>query len=232
MNGLVLVDAPQGSQEWLQARVGVITASRFADAVDRLADKTDKKTGVVTRGAPSAKSVNYAATVAMERIFGAQVDEVFQNFAMRRGTELEPLAREAYEERTGNMVLESGVLLTPDRRFGYSTDGLVGHDGLIEIKCPLSPARVVEVWRDRNIDEWVHQVQGGLWLTGRKWCDLVVYDPRLAGIGRDLFRLRVQRDEAFIEALESDLIEFASRVDANVQALREAPIPEVEEVAA
>lgn len=231
MNGLILVDAPQGSPEWLQARVGVITASRFKDAVDRLADKKAKD-GTVTRGAPSAKSIQYAATVALERIFQAEVEDTFQNFAMRRGSELEPVAREAYEQRTGRMVLESGILLTPDYVFGYSTDGLVGNDGLLEIKCPLSPARIVEVWRDRNLDEWMHQIQGGLWLTGRKWCDLVVFDPRLASIGRDMFLMRVRRDEAFIEALESDLVEFASRVDANERALAESPIPEVEEVQA
>lgn len=231
MNGLVLVDAEQGSAEWLQARVGVITASRFRDAVDRLADKVDKKTEKVIRGAPSVKSVSYAAIVALERIFGAQVEDVFVNGAMRRGTELEPVARAAYEERHGRMVMECGLLTTADRRFGYSTDGLVGDDGLIEIKCPSSPARVLEVWRDRNVDEWMHQVQGGLWLTGRQWCDLVVFDPRLSAIGRDMFVLRVSRDESFIETLESDLVEFASRVDANERALRSAPVPEVEAVA-
>lgn len=232
MNGLLLIDAPQGSPEWLQARVGVITASRFRDAADRLADKVDKKTGEVTRGAPSSKAIQYAATVALERIAGAQVEDVFVNGAMRRGSELEPHARAAYETRTGHMVLEAGILLTPDRLFGYSTDGLVGDDGLIEIKCPASPARMVEVWRDRNVDEWLHQVQGGLWLTGRRWCDLIVYDPRLAAIGRDLFILRVQRDEAFIERLEADLVDFAARVAANEAALRDSPAPEVIQCAA
>lgn len=232
MSGLILVDAPQGSAEWLQARVGVITASCFKDAVDRLADKVDRKTGDVTRGAPSWKSTAYAARVALERICGAQVEETFVNGAMRRGTELEPVARAAYEERTGRMVLESGILLTEDRLFGYSTDGLVGDDGLIEIKCPASPARMFEVWRDRNVDDWMHQIQGGLWLTGRRWCDLVVYDPRLERVGRDMFVMRLERDEEFIERLEADLVEFAARVDANVRALMEAPLPELMEAAA
>lgn len=228
---LLLIDAPQGSPEWLKARAGVITASRFKDAVDRLADKKAKD-GTITRGAPSSKSIYYAAQVAMERIFGDQIEETFANFAMRRGSELEPGARAVYEERTGRVVLESGILLTEDRLFGYSTDGLVGTDGLVEIKCPLSPARMVEVWRDRNFDEWIHQIQGGLWLTGRLWCDLVVYDPRLAPIGRDLFLVRIQRDESFIEQLEADLLEFAERVTANELALRESPAPEIEEMQA
>lgn len=223
----ILIDAPQGSPEWLQARVGVITASRFRDAVDRLADKTDKKTGEITRGAPSSKSIAYAAQVAVERIFGGEVEKVFANWAMQRGTELEPQARFAYEERTGHMVLESGIVLTPDRRFGYSTDGLIGDHGLLEIKCPASCDRMIQVWRDREVSEWLHQIQGGMWITGRRWCDLVVYDPRLVTIGRDLFVLRIERNEDFIADLESDLMAFLGRVDANERALREAPVPDL-----
>lgn len=206
---MILVQCEQGSQEWHEARVGVITASRAADACDKL------KSGV-----PSSKALGYAAQVAMERVAGVACDDTFVNFAMRRGTELEPRARLAYEEETGQLVQEAGIALTDDRLFGYSTDGFVGADGMIEIKCPLSALKVVTMWKDHDLAEYRHQIQMGLWLTGRHWCDFIMYDPRLVTVGKELFVEHIERDEKFIEQMEADLVSFTKLVATYENALR------------
>lgn len=206
---MILVECEQGSDEWIAARTGVVTASRYRDAVDTLKS-----------GAPSAKSHTYAAQVAVEIVSGKPVDEGFVTWQMRRGVELEPLARMEYEAHTGHVVLESGVVLTDDRSFGYSTDGLIGSDGLIEIKSVVSAEKLIAMWRDADLSEYIHQIQGGLWITGRKWCDFVMYAPQLERVGKDLFIKRVERDEEFIGELEEGLVEFWRRVQSNVEILR------------
>lgn len=204
-----LIECAQGSQEWLEARTGVITASRFKDAVDALKN-----------GTPSAKSVSYAAQVALERISRTPSDEGFTTWQMRRGTELEPKARMEYEFRTGNLASESGIALTEDGVFGYSTDGFVGDDGLIEIKCPASPEKIVAMWATGDLSEYIHQIQGGLWITGRKWCDFIMYCPQLDPVGKQLFLRRVERDDNFIDDMVEKLLAFKVRVDANEEILR------------
>jgi exodeoxyribonuclease (lambda-induced) len=199
---MILVEAAQGSAEWLAARVGVITSSRAKDACKTLKN-----------GDPAEVAIAYAAQIALERVSGVRCDETFVNAAMRRGTELEPQARAAYEAETGNLVLESGIVLTDDRAFGYSTDGLIGADGLLEIKCPSSPKVVCSMWRDGDVSEYMHQIQMGLWITGRKWLDFVMYDPRLEVVGKALFVKRIERDEAFIESLEIGLLRCAKLAD-------------------
>ena len=204
-----LIECAQGTQEWLEARTGVITASRFKDAVD-----------VLKNGTPSAKSVSYAAQVAIERISRAPSDEGFTTWQMRRGTELEPKARMEYEFRTGNLASESGIALTEDGVFGYSTDGFVGDDGLIEIKCPASPEKIVAMWDTGDLSEYIHQIQGGLWITGRKWCDFIMYAPQLEHVGKHLYIKRVVRDDDFIEVMEKQLLDFAKRVQTHVDNLK------------
>lgn len=208
----------QGTPEWLQCRAGKITASRCKDARDRLADKpekTDKKTGEVTpaqRGAPSAKQTAYAAQVAVERIAGCPIDGGFENWQMREGHVQEPLARIAYETQTGNLVEEVGALATDDDLFLYSPDGLVGDDGLIEIKSLFSADRICNIVGGDDISDFIDQCMFGLWLTGRQWVDLVIWAPALANIGLNMTIIRIDRDEAAIEAMECDLITFAAMV--------------------
>lgn len=206
---MILIECQQGSPEWLAARVGCITASRFRDALNCKKD-----------GTPDAKSIAYAAQVAVERVSGLSSDEHFLSWQMRRGVELEPMARLEFETRTGLLVQESGVALTDDRLFGYSTDGFIGQDGCIEIKCVVSAEKLIALWRDSDLSEYIHQIQGGLWLTGRRWCKFVLYAPQLATVGKDLMIRHVERDEDFIEKLELDLLAFANRVAENEAVLR------------
>lgn len=206
-----LIDVAQGTPEWFAVRVGVISASNAAKALDTLKS-----------GAPSAIATNYHARIAHEILSGQVCDETFVNDAMRRGSALEPDARLAYEVRTGHVVLESGFAMSDCRRFGYSTDGLVGRDGLIEIKAPDSPAKVQAIWATGDVSEYVHQIQMGLWITERAWCDFVMYDPRLEAIGLDLYIKRIVRDEPFIEKLAAGLYAVRDRVDERVRMMREA----------
>lgn len=214
----ILINEPQGSQAWLEARAGVITASRFSDARAKLTRAT--KNGKA--GDPAGKAIEYAWQVALERIAGEPVSPAFETWQMRRGSDLEPEARMAYEMDTGLLASEKGLILTDDRAFGYSSDGLVGDDGLIEIKCPANCQKIGDIWSDpENADaEYIDQIQGGMWITGRQWCDFVMYCPWLEPVGKELFRKRIVRDEAYIGELERDLMAFRRLVDQHEAMLR------------
>jgi exodeoxyribonuclease (lambda-induced) len=214
---MITLNLPQGSEEWLQARATVITASRFVDARAKLTKKS--KSGGA--GDFAAKSTDYAWTVALERIACKPLDNTFVTWQMRRGSELEPMARMAYEMETGLLAGESGLLMTDDRLFGYSSDGLVDDDGMVEIKCPANCQKIGTTWSDPDsaVDDYVDQIQGGMWITGRKWCDFIMYCPWLEPVGKELFVKRVLRDDNYIEALESDLMEFHRMVSGFVQSI-------------
>jgi exodeoxyribonuclease (lambda-induced) len=211
------LDCEQGSEEWLQARAGKITASCFKLARDR-----NKAAKGETIGKPSAKCIGYAAKVAVERIAGRPIDQTFQNWQMREGQEQEPHARNAYDVEVGAVVQEVGAVVTDDDLFLYSPDGLIGSDGLLEIKTLLSAEVILRVIGDGDLSDYMDQCLGGLWLTGRKWIDLVLWAPALEPIGRQLTIHRITRDEDAIEALESDLMEFAAMVRKNEALLRGA----------
>lgn len=210
---------PQGSDAWLAARAGIITASRFSDARTRLARAG--KNGKA--GDPAAKAVEYAWQVAMERIAGEPVSPTFETWQMRRGTALEPEARMAYELHAGLLASEEGLIMTDDGAFGYSADGLVGDDGLIEIKCPANCQKVGDIWSNPAgaTDEYIDQIQGGMWIAGRKWCDFIMYCPWLEPVGKELFVQRIERDDGYIAKLEGDLLAFKRLVDEYEAILRQ-----------
>lgn len=191
----------QGSDLWLSLRAGKTTASRCKDARDRLKN-----------GNPSAKMTGYAAQVAVERIAGKPIDQVFENWQMREGHKQEPEARIAYEALTGNLVEEVGAIATDDDAFLYSPDGIVGTDGLIEIKSLFSADRMVNIVGGGDVSDFIDQCNFGLWLTGRQWIDLCIWVPSLAPIGLELTIHHITRDEAAIEALEADLMAFSKLV--------------------
>ena len=144
---------------------------------------------------------DYAFRLAVERISGAPLDEGFETYAMRRGHEMGPEARMEHEVQTGMLVEACGFVATDDRLFGGSADGLIGEDGGAEYKCLISPEEIRRIWFGDDWSKYTDQVQGCLWLTGRKWWDFCMYCPALAPIGKQLWRRRVKRDEEYIEAL-------------------------------
>ncbi|PND34563.1 exonuclease [Achromobacter pulmonis] len=197
---LIFHKAPQGTPEWLDARRGAITGSRFKDCRDKLKG-----------GSPSKKCQDYAMDVARERV-GGRAPEIFANAAMRTGTEQEPFARAAYEAKTGNFVEEAGFITTEDRLFGVSVDGLVDDDGIIEIKTMVSSGTLFTAVVDGDISAYTDQCNGAMWLLGRKWVDLVLWAPDLEPIGRQLTIIRIERDDNAIEDLEADLMAFERMV--------------------
>lgn len=157
----------QQSAEWFEARLGKVTASRIADLMAK------------TKSGPSASRKNYLMELLCQRLTG-KAEEGFSSPAMQRGTDLEPMARGMYEGLTGEMVEETGFVAHPDIPMaGASPDGLVGSDGLIEIKCP-NTAQHVAFLRTGDIEsKYQLQMLFQMMCTGRQWCDFVSYDDRL-----------------------------------------------------
>jgi exodeoxyribonuclease (lambda-induced) len=215
---MIVVNCSQGSAEWLRARSGAITASRVSEAISVL----QRKSGSKNQGDPTEASDKYAYEIAFERISGVPYGAPIKAWTLERGHELEFKARMEYEARTRNLASESGVILTDDRLFGYSSDGLVDDDGLIEIKCPVDTVKIMDMLTTHDISEYEHQIQTGLWITGRKWCDFIQYVPALENVGKALFYKRVQRDDNFIDDMVVKLLQFEKRVTATEQLLRVA----------
>lgn len=193
--------APQGSDAWLQARAGAITGSMV-----RVAREKKKN------GEPTEKALNYAFRLAVERISFEPLDEGYQTWQMKRGQELEPEAREAFERHTGLVVQPAGFITTDDGLFGASADGLIGEDAGCEFKCLVSPESLREVLLTNDISEYMDQCMTGMWITGRSVWHLGVYCPALALAGRAFTHWRIKRDQAYIDAMEHDLLEFSRLV--------------------
>jgi len=203
----------QGSEAWLLARSGKITASRAKDARD-----------VLKSGKPSQKQLAYAAQVAVERIAKRPIDQPFQNWQMKGGQEQEPICRAAYEASTGNLVDEVGAIGTDDDVFLYSPDGLIDDDGLLEIKTLFSAERMIQIVAEEDHSDFIDQCNFGLWLTGRQWIDLCIWCPALESIGLEMTIRRIHRNEDAIEALEADMLAFAVLVRQYESKLRKAAL--------
>lgn len=201
---MITYHAPQGSSEWKEARSGVITASNFKLA--RAFLKSGPNKGDYTEAAK-----DYAFRVAIERISGEPLDEGFETWQMRRGHELEPLARMAHEAKTGLLVEEVGFVTTDDRLFGASADGFIGEDGGAEYKCFVAPEKLRAILMAGDISDVIDQCDGGMWITGRKWWDFCLYCPALPAHRQSTIH-RITRDDNRIESLENDLMKFAALV--------------------
>jgi len=213
------IQCPQGTEAWFAARCGKITASCFGDAIS----VCQKKSAARDPGDPTAVAERYAADLAIERISGQPHGEPPKAWVLERGHEMESAARRIYEGRTGAFVTEAGICLTDDEHFGYSTDGLVDDDGLIEIKAPIDSTKILAMWQSGDTSEYDHQMQGGMWITGRQWCDFIMYVPDLAAVGKDLYVKRVHRDDAFIADMAARLAKFDGMVQLFEGVLR-APV--------
>lgn len=201
-----VISAPQGSPEWLQARVGLVTASRVADVVAKT------KTGV------SASRAAYLGELIAERLTGASAASDYTNDDMRRGTELEPHARFAYEMKTEQIVETVGLVLHPTLQAGASPDGLVA-DGLIEIKCPRTHVHIEYLLAGKPPAKYLPQMAWQCICTGRAWCDFVSYDPRMPE-ALQLFVVRYTPPMEYLRELEAEVSAFLEEVDAKVEALR------------
>lgn len=184
----IVKDIEQGSQKWIKLRLGKITASNFNK--------------VITRGGEYSKQSDDLALKLASEIYLNYVDESYSNVHMKRGTELEPDARMAYRQEELENVEE--VAFIDCDNYGYSPDGLVGEDGLLEIKCPTALVHFGYILDDKIPDAYYQQCQGGLMVSERKWIDFVSYHPDVDENKR-LFIKRCYRDEEYIEKLKINI---------------------------
>ena len=194
----------QRTEEWYQARLGKVTASKVASVLA----KRD-----------SATRADYLTDLVLERLTGKQ-QEFYQNEAMQWGTDTEPQARMAYEAETGNLVDELGFIDHPTiANFGCSPDGVIGEDGLIEIKCPNSKTHLSTLLSGKAPNKYIPQMQTQMAVMNRQWCDFVSFDPRLPE-DLQLFVIRVNRDDEYIAKLEEEVSIFLEEVDETVTKLK------------
>lgn len=190
----------QRTDAWFAARIGKATASRVSDIIAR------------TKSGYSALRANYRAQLVCERLTGAR-EEGFTNAAMLWGTDHEDEARANYSFMTGNDVQEVGFVdhaaipLT-----GASPDGLIGDDGMLEIKCPNTATHIETLLNDAVSDKYVVQMQWQMACSGRQWCDFVSFDPRMPEEMR-LYVRRFPRDAGRIAELEREVSAFIAEVD-------------------
>jgi putative phage-type endonuclease len=196
----------QGSDEWKALRLGKVTASRVADMVAR------------TKSGYGASRANYAAQLIAERLTG-QPAESYTNAAMQHGTDTEPEARNAYEFYHGVTVEQVAFVRHPTiADAGCSPDGLVGDDGMVEIKCPMTATHLDTLLGQSTPAKYIDQMQFQMSCCGRQWADFVSYDPRLPEHMR-LFVRRVERDDNRIAELEAEAIAFLKEIAAKIEQL-------------
>lgn len=196
----------QRTPEWMAQRLGRVTASRIADVL------------ATTKSGPAASRQNYAAELVAERLTGTHAD-FYVNAAMQRGTDLEPLARECYSFISGNTVIEEGFVPHPTIAMaGCSPDGLIGNDGLVEIKCVGTAKHIALLTGGKPEGRYVQQVMWQMACTGRAWTDLAYFDDRLP-VEMQMHIVRIDRDEAVIADMEAKVREFLAEIDATVSTL-------------
>jgi len=200
------MNAPQRTEEWLKDRVGHCTASRFSDVLAKI--KSGEAEG----------RRKYRIQLVTERLTGNPTTG-YQNAAMQWGTQTEPEARMAYEAHTGVIVNETGFIKHPSIAWcGASPDGLIGDDGMLELKCPESTTHLEWMEHGKAPSKHLPQIQGQMAVTGRRWVDFASYDPRFPE-GLQLFVVRVPRDDAYIKTLESEVMDFLAVAEEMLQRL-------------
>lgn len=197
----------QRSEEWFAQRLGKVTASRVADVVAK------------TKSGWGASRANYQATLITERLTGTPQD-TYQSQDMLDGIAREPDARAAYEWLKDVEVELVGFVEHPNVPMsGASPDGLVGADGLVEIKAPQNATHLGTLLGEPIPKKYLMQMQWQLACTGRAWCDFVSYSPAYPEAMR-LHIARVERDDTMIAELEKDVTTFLAEAEQKLAELR------------
>lgn len=184
-----ILDMPQGSDEWLAERLGSIGGSSIAS--------------VVAKGEGKMRN-SLMYRLAGEILSGAKY-ESFKNEHMERGIEQESEARDMYEFITGNEVTQVGLIKLTDHKH-VSPDGLVGQDGIIEIKCVIPSVHIETIISDKVPANYRKQNQWGLFIGERQWCDFISYSPLITS--KPIWIKRVERDEKLIKDLDEGADKF------------------------
>ena len=186
---MIVCEHEQGTPGWHNDRSGIFTASMFGDLL-------------TSKGEPCSKAkVDTAINLVLSSWLVSGEIASFQSYWMKRGTELEPEARETYEFETGSKVKEVGFCLDDSRAFGASPDGIIEDTGLVEIKCPAPNTMVSYYLSDKAPSQYYSQMQGQLMVTDMMWCDFFAYCPDMPS-----FLRRVPRDDIFITKLKQQLV--------------------------
>jgi hypothetical protein len=198
-----IIDCEQNSSDWFAARMGIPTASEFSTVMAKGRD-----------GGASVTRAKYLRTLAADILRGFPEEESYTNVHMERGKAQEDEARQLYA--LIKSVAPQRVGFVKDGRKGCSPDSLVGEDGGLEIKTALGHIQIERLMLNRLPPEHKAQVQGSLWVSGRKWWDFVSYSP-----GLDPLIVRVERDEEYIAQLAAAVSAFNDELDAIVQSIRD-----------
>jgi putative phage-type endonuclease len=192
----------QGSVAWLKERLGCLTASRMAEAMDFLKG-----------GKESDKRKKLKIELIAERMTGMMVSR-HVNDAMQWGIEQEPYARARYEEVTGELVTLCGFAIHGDIPFfGASPDGLVGEDGLVEIKCPTTTTYMEWMIGGTVPEQHKAQMTAQLAVTGRRFVDFFAFDPRIKVEQHQHFLRRFEPPEEEIVAVEKAAVIFLAEIE-------------------
>jgi YqaJ-like viral recombinase domain len=198
-----IIDVEQGSPEWFIARAGIPTASCF--------DKVLAK----GRGAEESKTRRgYLYQLADEVIYGDPV-ETYTNEHMERGRLLEDEGRSIYALETDTIPEQVGFIHNHTVNAGCSPDSLIGGNGTLEIKTMFPRLWVAHLIHGTHPPEFTPQVQGGLWVCEREWCDLMIYWPKRAP-----YIKRIYRDESYIAQLAKAVEIFNHELATIVAAMR------------
>ena len=198
------LEVEQGSEQWRMARLGYVSASSIAAVMAKGAGKTRQ---------------SYLEKIVAERLT-QEIGEGFSNSSMEWGTQTEPQARMAYEVLNETFVTKTGFHKHPTIKWlGVSPDGLIDDDGLVEIKCPNTTTHIGYIKDGKCPAEYYKQIQCQLWVTGRKYCDFISYDPRIKNEALRLFVVRVARDEELITEMEKEVIKFLEDVETYIKEL-------------
>lgn len=197
--------AEQGTDEWLEQRLGKVTASRIADVMAK------------GRGnAPSATRLSYMTQLLAERLTGLTQGS-FTNAAIEHGTETEPQARAQFTLRTGITVEEVGFINHPSLAMaGASPDGLIDDDGLIEIKCPNTVTHLKAIEGAPIDRKYLLQMHWQMICAERKWCQFVSFDPRMPDRWA-MHQTRVDYDAELGEEITTAVHAFLAELDAKEQ---------------
>ena len=194
----------QRTDEWFEARLGKVTASRITDAL----------------AAPStAAYANYQAQLIAERLTGKPY-ETHQTSAMQWGIDQEDDARSFYEFLRDTGVIDNGFIDHPTINFaGASPDGLIGDDGQIEIKCPNTATHIKTLTTQKIESRYRNQMTWQMACTGRSWCDFISYDPRLPVEYRSCI-IRFERDNEQIELMENKVQDFLRKLEDKLNEIK------------
>lgn len=197
----------QRSPEWFAARLGKVTASRISDLMAR------------TKSGYSASRANYMAELVCERLTGVKT-EGYTNAAMQWGIDNEAAAKAAYSFMTDNAIEDRGFIDHPYIEMaGASPDGLVGKDGLVEVKCPNSASHIETLLSEAIDGKYLLQMQFQMACAVRRWCDFVSFDPRLPP-EMQLWIKRVQFDEQVADEIDREVRKFHKELGDKVAALQ------------